>query len=414
MASSQQKVPPGVTTRHMSRGQGHPNPQQENDNSPTAQLEQPDSDYDDAPEDSNTLQEQVQALTQDQSRTQRLLEQLLSRLPLPSNPAPRTAAPSPQNIVRSTERQTPESTILSPSTGHKYSKKLPDPQPLSDGTDPTFLGWKIQIQGKFRSNGDHFQDEEDKMFYVFNRTTGDAQKHLQPRIDEDSQTRFVSAKEMIDYLASIFVNPNQVRDAKWEYDHNCTMKKTQTFAEFHTQFLHLAGEAQIPRESLRLDLYDRLTTPLQRGIAPMLRTLDTYQELSANCMSLDTELKRIVAREERQKSYREQSATRPTRPTHPSAPALGNVTASAAPTLRRTGNSPDPMSRTTHSTPPRSTSENPRTSEARRPAPADANTVCYNCYGKGHYAATCPEPRRVDLKEMDEEEALYDSGKEEP
>jgi len=29
--------------------------------------------------------------------------------------------------------------------------------------------------------------------------------------------------------------------------------------EFQTQFLHLAGEAQIPTESLQLDLFDRLT-----------------------------------------------------------------------------------------------------------------------------------------------------------
>ncbi len=48
------------------------------------------------------------------------------------------------------------------------------------------------------------------MLYLFNRTSGDAQKHLQPRYDEDSQIRFVSTKEMLDYLASIYVNPNAV------------------------------------------------------------------------------------------------------------------------------------------------------------------------------------------------------------
>src|SRR5438045_7084490 len=62
----------------------------------------------------------------------------------------------------------------------RYSKKQPDPQPLSDGVDPTFESWKLQIQGKFRINANHFEDEEAKMFYLFNRTTGDAQKHLQP------------------------------------------------------------------------------------------------------------------------------------------------------------------------------------------------------------------------------------------
>ena len=114
----------------MSRGQGHPQPQQDNDNSPAAQLEhQPESDYDDAPESSDTLREQVQALTQDQSQTQQLLQQLLSRLPLLSNSAttPQTATPSFPNIVQSTEQRTLESTIPSLSTSYKYLVKLPDP-----------------------------------------------------------------------------------------------------------------------------------------------------------------------------------------------------------------------------------------------------------------------------------------------
>src|SRR5438045_6677500 len=156
------------------------------------------------------------------------------------------------------------------------SKKQPNPQPLSDGVDPTFESWKIQIQWKFRVNADHYEDEEAKMFYLFNRTTGDAQKHLQPQYDDNSQTRFVSATEMVQHLATIYVNPNKVRDAKYDYNH-LMMRTGQTFAEFQTQFLHLAGEAQIPMESLRLDLYDKLTTPLQEKLAVNLRTLELLQ-----------------------------------------------------------------------------------------------------------------------------------------
>ncbi|KUJ19082.1 uncharacterized protein LY89DRAFT_773187 [Mollisia scopiformis] len=141
------------------------------------------------------------------------------------------------------------------------------------------------------------------MLYLFDQTTGDAQKHLQPRYDQDSQTRFVSAQEMLDHLAAIYVNPNQVRDARYEYN-RLLMMIGQPFAEFQTQFLHLAGQAQTPAEDLRLDLYDKLTTQLQRGIAPNLRSLDTYAELAASCQSLDTELKRITARESQQRRQR--------------------------------------------------------------------------------------------------------------
>jgi hypothetical protein len=286
---------------------------------------------------------------------------------------------------------------LSPS--QRYSKKLPDPVPLSDGRDPTFLSWKLQIQGKFRGNADYFQDEEDKMFYLFNRTTGDAQKHLQPRYDEDSQTRFTSAKEMLTYLASIYVNPNAVRDARHEYN-ALAMKPSQPFSEFQTQFLHLAGQAEIPRESLRMDLYDRVTTALQRGIAPNLRHLPTYEELAADLGSLDTELRRIAVREDRQKRFRERQAPRVTTAmTGPSIPtAITKPATIASPAIR-------------------ARSETPRT-EPRRPAPADTTPICWNCDKPGHFATTCPEPRKVDLKEMEEEsyesEEGNESGKEEP
>jgi hypothetical protein len=70
---------------------------------------------------------------------------------------------------------------------------------------------------------------------------------------------FATAQEIIQHLASIYVNPNKVRDAKYDYN-RLTMKTSQTFVEFQTRFLHLASEAQIPIESLRLDLFDKLTT----------------------------------------------------------------------------------------------------------------------------------------------------------
>ena len=110
-------------------------------------------------------------------------------------------------------------------------------------------------------NADHYEDEEAKMLYLFNRTTGDAQKHLRPRYDDESPVRFTCAQEMILHLAAIYVNPNRVRDAKYDYN-RLTMRTGQTFTEFQTQFLHLAGEAQIPAESLQLDLFDRLTIQL--------------------------------------------------------------------------------------------------------------------------------------------------------
>ena len=89
-------------------------------------------------------------------------------------------------------------TIIHEQSGSaSYSRKRPDPPVFTDGVDPTFESWKIQVQAKLRANTDYFPTEEDKMEYVFSRTLGDAQKHLLPRFDENSPMRFVSSREIL-------------------------------------------------------------------------------------------------------------------------------------------------------------------------------------------------------------------------
>jgi hypothetical protein len=119
------------------------------------------------------------------------------------------------------------------------SAKIPDPPLLTDAQDPTFDSWKLQIRGKLRVNADYFLSDEARMTYVFSRTGGDAQKHLQPRYDEESKDPFLSDKEMIQHLTSIYEDPHRVQNARLEY-RGLMMKPTETFADFHTRFLHLA------------------------------------------------------------------------------------------------------------------------------------------------------------------------------
>jgi hypothetical protein len=49
------------------------------------------------------------------------------------------------------------------------------------------------------------------------------------------------------------------------------------------------------------------------------------------------------------------------------------------------------------------------------PTLPNATVTCYNCYKIGHYASSCPELRRANLKEIEEDvvEEL-ELGKEEP
>jgi hypothetical protein len=198
--------------------------------------------------------------------------------------------------------------------------------------------------------------------------------------------------EILKLLASIFVNPNLVQDARHDYN-RLIITAGQSFAEFQMEFLHLAGQAQIPAKDLRLNLYDKLTTQLQRGIAPNLRSLDTYAKLTASCQSLDTELKRITARESQQRRQRSMATATPLAPTAFTGPRV----TSAMPTGPRL----DSITPRASKAP-----DNFRINQSRQATPQEPTTVtCYNYHKPGHITPSYPEPRRGDLKEI--EEALY-------
>src|SRR6202035_3291017 len=194
-----------------------------------------------------------------------------------------------ESIVRALDRSG-----TSPESPRK-STKIPDLPILTDGLDPTFESWKIQIQAKLSVNADHFVNDTARIAYIFSCTLGNAQKHLNPRIGEGATDPFQTATSIVIYLSEIYKDLFCVQNARREY-RRLTMKSYKAFTDFYTQFLHLAGKGRIPEEDLQPDLYDKLSIELQHAIAPTEASLVTLQDLHRALLRLDQNLQQIQER----------------------------------------------------------------------------------------------------------------------
>jgi hypothetical protein len=276
-----------------------------------------------------------------------------------------------------------------------------DAQELSDGLDPTFAAWKLQVSARFEDDPGWYNSERRKLDYLLRRTRGEAQVHMLAGMkDRELPGFFYTHEEALASLEQALTNPQASKEAQ-DLFRELRMTSSETFAQFRTRFLLLAHESHLRPEEYRTELWYKISPALQTASLAVEPLLPTYNELANHLLATDSNMRWVARTAPRVPTSSSTARNRnqagqflPVR----SAPREGTPSLALDRPYNRSSSSLQPAVRSGASATP-----------ARRLTTLTLNLdhagdTCHNCGKVGHRAPDCTLPRapRTDLKEFQE------------
>lgn len=254
------------------------------------------------------------------------------------------------------------------------STKLPDGQLLSDGIDPKYESWEIDVENKLEANADHYPTAQARLAYVKSMCKGEAANHLLPRFRKDSPQRYQDVSDIFEHLRTIYIDENRVINAKMEL-RRLTMRDMK-FQTFLSKFALLAQESGLASSEWKEELYYKLSFEMQRAmIKESTDPTISYATFVQGCHTTANRLEQIAEGEKRAHGRR----------------SGGNKNSGS-----NSGSSPATVDMKPK---PGATRSNLSAEERRKLI--DENK-CFNCKLPGHRADKCPlKEKTPDLKALE-------------
>jgi len=132
------------------------------------------------------------------------------------------------------------------------------------------------------------------MFYVMSRTSGKAQKQLQPRYESTTYMYlYTNHIQMLESLASIFINANHLIDAQEDYN-SLQIDFRELFSDFKIRYIYAADEAEVLEGQRFRGIYNKLTLPLKTSVyTQLIRLSRDFEELCLTVAANNTEARRL-------------------------------------------------------------------------------------------------------------------------